>query len=166
VVFSSSPLSQLGRWHAHCEPDGVEPRSGEKIVKQCSVLLINAERRETSHRAALEEAGFRVTEICDWPDDNVFTAFEVVLVVLPHMQRASMLAARIRAKPHFGHRVLIAVVPSSIGIAERRDAIRSGFDDVAGDSRSSRVLLARIMRRLRARPEHRCFLPDRKRPAA
>jgi hypothetical protein len=145
---------------------GVEPRSGEKIVKQCSVLLINAERREASHREALEQAGFRVIEICVWPDDDVLIAFEVVVILLPHMERASMLAARMRAKPHFGHRVLIAVVPSPVGAHERRDAIRSGFDDVASDSRASRLLVARILKRLRARPEHRCFLPDRKRPAA
>jgi hypothetical protein len=135
-------------------------------VKQCSVLLINAERREATPREALEQAGFRVIEICDWPDDGVLRAFEVVVVLLPHMQRASMLAARMRAKPHFGHRVLIAVVAAPVGNDERRDAIRSGFDDVASDSRNSRVLIARILQRLRARPEHRCFLPDRRRPAA
>ena len=40
------------------------------------------------------------------------------------------------------------------------------FDDLVGESHDSRILVARIMQRLRAVPEHRCLVPERKRPAA
>jgi hypothetical protein len=58
------------------------------------------------------------------------------------------------------------VVPAATTQEERRGAVASGFDDVATDTRDSRILIARVLRRLRLRPEHRCFLPDRKRRAA
>ena len=134
-------------------------------MKQCSILIVNS-GTETSHRQALERIGFKVSETCEWPDDDMIPAFEVVIVLLRHMQTAGMLAARMRAKPHFGHRVLIAVVPATASADERRSAVGNGFDDVVGDSRDSRQLIARIFRRLRLRPEHRCFLPDRKQRAA
>jgi DNA-binding response OmpR family regulator len=134
-------------------------------VKQCSILIVNS-GTETSHHQALERIGFKVSETSEWPDDDMIPAFEVVIVLLRNMQTAGMLAARMRAKPHFGHRVLIAVVPATASDDERRSAVGNGFDDVVGDSRDSRQLIARIFRRLRLRPEHRCFLPDRKRRAA
>ena len=139
--------------------------NAEWAVKQCSILIVNS-GTETSHRQALERIGFHVSETCEWPDDDMITAFEVVIVLLRHMQTAGMLAARMRAKPHFGHRVLIAVVPSTASADERRSAVGSGFDDVVGESKDARQLIARIFRRLRLRPEHRCFLRDRKRRAA
>jgi DNA-binding response OmpR family regulator len=135
-------------------------------VKQCAVLLVNSSGRETSHHQALERLGFQVTATTDWPADTLIRSFEVVIVILRHMGNASMLAARLRAKPHFGQRVLIAVVPATAPSEERRDAIGSGFDDVASDSDDSRALIARVLRSLRRRPEFRCFLPDRKRRAA
>jgi hypothetical protein len=134
-------------------------------VKQCSILIVTS-GTDTSHRPALERIGFKVSETCEWPDDDMIPAFEVVLVLLRNMQAAGMLAARMRAKPHFGHRVLIAVVPATASDDERRSAVGNGFDDVVGDSKDSRQLIARIFRRLRLRPEHRCFLPDRRRRAA
>jgi hypothetical protein len=134
-------------------------------VKQCSILIVNS-GTDSSHRPALERIGFKVSETCEWPDDDMIPAFEVVIVLLRNMQAAGMLAARMRAKPHFGHRVLIAVVPATASDDERRSAVGNGFDDVVGDSKDSRQLIARIFRRLRLRPEHRCFLPDRRRRAA
>lgn len=134
-------------------------------MKQCSILIVNS-GTDTSHRQALQRIGFKVSETSEWPDDDMIPAFEVVIVLLRNMQTANMLAARMRAKPHFGHRVLIAVVPATASDDERRSAVGNGFDDVVGDSRDSRQLIARIFRRLRLRPEHRCFLPDRKRRAA
>ena len=134
-------------------------------MKQCSVLILNC-GGETSHRQALERMGFHVSETCEWPGDDMVKTFEVVIALLPHMQTAGMLAARMRAKPHFGQRVLIAVVPATASDPERRAAVGSGFDDVVSESRDSRLLISRILRRLRSRPEHRCYLPDRKRRAA
>jgi hypothetical protein len=76
-----------------------------------------------------------------------------------------MLAARMRAKPRFGRRILIAIAPA-VSAVERRTAIGAGFDDVIAESGGARVLIARILRILRSRPEHRCFLPELRRPAA
>jgi DNA-binding response OmpR family regulator len=92
--------------------------------------------------------------------------YEVVIVVLRRMETMGMLAARMRAKPRFGHRVLIGISPATPTAADRRNAIAAGFDDVIAESGDSRTLIARILRRLRARPEHRCLVPDRKRSAA
>jgi hypothetical protein len=135
-------------------------------VKQCSVLIVNCSGREIAHRRALLRRGFRVDEIAEWPFDDVVTQYEVVVVVLREIDSISVIAARMRAKPKFGNRVLIGVTQVAPSAAERRHAILSGFDDVVGDSNDSRILVARILHRLRARPEHRCLLPDRKRPAA
>ena len=134
-------------------------------MKQCSILIVDC-GAETQYRQALERIGFHVSETCEWPDDDMIQAFEVVIVLFRQMQTVAMVAARMRAKPHFGHRVLIAVVPATASAEERRAAVGSGFDDAVSDSRDARLLVARILRRLRARPEHRCFLPDRKRRAA
>ncbi len=135
-------------------------------MKKCSVLMINISARETPHRLTLEKVGFRVVETCEWPPDEIIPEFEVVIVLLRHMQAVSMLAARLRAKPHFGQRVLVAIAPQPTSAQDRRAAIACGFDDVVSEGSDSRQLLARVLRQLRARPEHRCFLPDLKRRAA
>jgi hypothetical protein len=135
-------------------------------VKQCSVLIVNCDHRETTHRQALERRGFLVAETREWPDDDVVHRYEVVIVVLRHLEAMGPLAARMRAKPRFGHRVLIGISPAVPTADDRRNAIGTGFDDVIAESGDSRTLIARILQRLRARPEHRCLLPDRKRSAA
>ena len=135
-------------------------------MKQCSVLIVNCDHQETTHRQALENRGFLVVETREWPDDGVVHAYEVVIVVLRHVESMGMLAARMRAKPRFGHRVLIGISPGTPTSDDRRNAIAAGFDDVIAESGGSRALVARILQRLRARPEHRCLLPDRKRSAA
>jgi DNA-binding response OmpR family regulator len=135
-------------------------------VKQCSVLIVNCDHQEATYRQALESRGFLVVETREWPDDGVVHGYEVVIVVLRHMETMGMLAARMRAKPRFGHRVLIGVSPATPTNDERRTAIGAGFDDVIAGSDDSRTLIARILQRLRARPEHRCLLPDRRRSAA
>jgi DNA-binding response OmpR family regulator len=135
-------------------------------VKQCSVLIVNCDHRKTAHRQALERRGFRVVETREWPGDCVVDGYEVVIVVLRHLETTGMLAARMRAKPRFGQRVLIGLSPTALTADDRRNAIGAGFDDVVPESGDSRTLIARILQRLRARPEHRCLLPDRKRSAA
>jgi hypothetical protein len=82
------------------------------------------------------------------------------------MDNVSMIAARLRAKPYFGQRVLIAIAMDTSSIGDRRALIGCGFDDVVNESDEPRVLIARVLRQLRARPEHRCFLPDLKGRAA
>ncbi len=135
-------------------------------VKQCAALVINTAGAATPHRAALEKIGFRVVETGEWPADEMVLAFEVVIVLLSRVESISMVGARLRAKPHFGHRILIAVVPCDGTSEDRRRAVDCGFDDLVTNAQESRVLIARILRRLRARPEHRCFLPELKRRAA
>jgi DNA-binding response OmpR family regulator len=134
-------------------------------VEQCSLLIVNCSDRETLYRGDLQRRGFRVTELNEWPADEAVLDAQVVIVVLSRLDAIAMLAARMRAKPRFGRRILIALVPTS-SPADRRVAIASGFDDVVGESAGARVLIARILRVLRIRPEHRCFLPELKRPAA
>ena len=135
-------------------------------MKQCAALIVDCDIRNTSPHRALERLGFRVTTTAEWPGDDMIRDVEVVIVRVRHIESATMLAARMRAKPYFGHRVLIAVVPAAATPDQRRIAIDSGFDDLASDSRDSRGLIARVLRSLRRRPEYRCFLPDRKRRAA
>jgi hypothetical protein len=91
---------------------------------------------------------------------------EVVIVVLRHIDAMAMLAARMRAKPGFGHRVLIGVSPVTPTTNQRRTGMIAGFDELVAESEDSRTLVARILQRLRARPEHRCLLPERKPSAA
>jgi DNA-binding response OmpR family regulator len=129
-------------------------------VKQCSVLVINTSGTETRYRLPLEKVGFRVVETGEWPGDEMIRTFEVVIVLLRDLKNISMMAARLRAKPYFGQRVLIAIAVDVSSIEERRTLIGCGFDDVVNESHDSRVVIARILRQLRSRPEHRCFLPD------
>jgi DNA-binding response OmpR family regulator len=134
-------------------------------VQQCSLLIVKCGEREGAYREALERRGFRVTELNEWPADDVVLASQVVIVVLRHLESICMLAARMRAKPRFGRRILIGVAPA-VSTSDRRTAIGAGFDDMVAESGGARVLIARILRHLRARPEHRCFLPELKRRAA
>jgi DNA-binding response OmpR family regulator len=134
-------------------------------VKQCALLIVNRSARERSYKMALERRGFHVTELQEWPADDVVLDSQVVIIVLRHLETICMLAARMRAKPRFGRRILVALVPT-VSSADRRTAIGAGFDDVIGETAGPRVLIARVLRLLRARPEHRCFLPDLKRRAA
>ena len=135
-------------------------------MKQCQVLIVTCSECQTLHHQALERRGFLVAQTREWPDDETIKGYEVVIVVLRQIDTMCMLAARMRAKRWFGHRILIGLSPSTTGTHDRRDAIAAGFDDIFDVGASSRLLLARILQRLHARPEHRCLLPERRRPAA
>jgi hypothetical protein len=75
-------------------------------------LLINPIDAPWDHRPTLEALGFRVDEVREWPeDDHEVLHYEVVIVRVRNTGGAPMLAARMRAKPRFGRRVLIALVP-------------------------------------------------------
>lgn len=137
-------------------------------MKQCAVLFVNPDRQESVHSQAMRSMGFLVDDLCEWPDDNdIIRAYHVVIVHVRKMNGAPMLAARLRAKPHFGRRLLIALVPPDTTPADRRSAEASGFDDVMNDCCDTRHLTTRILRGLRNRPELRCVLPPvRSRSAA
>ncbi len=134
--------------------------------KRCSVLVVNCTGRETAHSQSLQLRGFRVIEIQGWPADEVALEHEVVIIVLRRMDSVAVTAARMRAKPRFGNRVLIGVTESAPSAAERRHGILVGYDDLVGESGDSRVLIARVLRILRTRPEHRCLVPDKGSSAA
>jgi DNA-binding response OmpR family regulator len=131
--------------------------------------LINPQGAPSPHRVMFEALGFAVNETRDWPnDERAILDYHVVIVVLRNIGTAPMLAARLRAKPRFGRRVLIALVPASTSTHERLSARTSGFDEVLTDCCDSRQLTARVLRRLRSRPEYHCVLPpaDKRRSAA
>lgn len=129
-------------------------------MKRCAVLFVNPARQESAHAAYLRAWGFLVHEIDEWPDqDQKVRDYHVVIVRVRQAGDAPMLAARLRAKPHFGRRLLIALVASETPLHERRVAEASGFDDVVSDCCPGRDLTSRLLRRLRARPELRCALP-------
>jgi hypothetical protein len=127
-------------------------------MKQCSVLFINPGGNNLAHAEALARAGFSVHETSEWPEDHTIRDHECVLLWVPQIVTASMQAARLRAKPHFGRRVLIAIVPEA---SDRRPLTAAGFDDIVTDTTEARLVVARVFRRLRERPEYRCLLPPR-----
>jgi hypothetical protein len=144
-------------------------KSESEVVKQCAVMFVNPVREWTPHPEAMRAMGFVVHEVTDWPtEDAAVRDYHVVIVRVKDIARAPMLAARLRAKPHFGRRLLIALVPASAASPDRRAAEASGFDEVLNDGSDTRHLTTRILRRLRTRAELRCLLPppDRRRPAA
>jgi hypothetical protein len=129
-------------------------------VKQCTVLFVNPDRQESAHPRAMRGMGFLADEVAEWPDDNdIVRSYHVVVVHVRETNAAPMLAARLRAKPHFGRRLLIALVSANTSYTDRRAAEASGFDDVLDDCADSRHLATRILRLLRTRPELRCVLP-------
>jgi hypothetical protein len=128
-------------------------------VKQCAVLFVNPHRQESAHPQAMRGMGFVVDEVCEWPDDNDIVRSYHVVIVHVRKTNAPMLGARLRAKPHFGRRLLIALVQPDTTVADRRSAEASGFDDVMNDCCDSRHLTTRVLRGLRGRPELRCVLP-------
>ena len=130
------------------------------VAKQCSVLLINPVDAPWTHRPMLEALGFRVAERRDWPEDeHAVLDHEIVILRVRNISGAPMLATRLRAKPRFGRRVLIALVAPATSPQDCLAARSSGFDEVLTDCCDARHLTARILRRLRTRPEYRCLLP-------
>jgi DNA-binding response OmpR family regulator len=128
-------------------------------VKQCAVLYVGQELQPTTHVEYLRALGFVVHQAVDWPANDSIRDYHVVIVRLGAVEAAPMLAARLRAKPHFGRRVLLALVDPDASLGQRRAAAASGFDEVLTDRCDSRQLTARILRHLRSRPELRCALP-------
>jgi hypothetical protein len=160
LAQSGKGLLQL-YWHDACLIHR-RVRCGVTInSKQCSVLLVN-DGSGCSQRAALESSGFLVTETGEWPEDETaILSHHIVIIRIRSIRNAPMIAARLRAKPRFGRRVVIGLIPQSTPLRERTAALTSGFDDVLNDSCDSRQLIARILKRLRMVPEYHCLLPRR-----
>jgi DNA-binding response OmpR family regulator len=128
-------------------------------VKQCSVLYITGADCTTPYGRHLRQFGLRVHEHHDWPDAEQTFLDSEVLVIHVTAATAPGVAMRVRAKPRFGRRVLVALVPEETSLPDRRAALGAGFDDVLSDTTPCRTLVARLLRALRHRPEYRCYLP-------
>lgn len=131
---------------------------------QCSVLFV-CDRQ--GQQAALRALGFAVHEAVELPLNGMHT-YHAVIVEAHQDCSLPMLAARLRAKPRFGRRVLIALVEPATSDRARREAAMSGFDTTMSSTCSARDLAAMILRRLRPYPELRCMLrsPGGRRKAA
>ena len=139
------------------------------MTGQCSILYINTGGFTDTQASDLRALGFSVVEADDVPARETLAAHHAVIVRMKHGSQLPSVAARLRAAPLFGRRVLIALVPASVTMRERRDAIDCGFDLVLPEQCSARDLAAAILALLRRYPEHRCILrshTSRRRPAA
>jgi hypothetical protein len=137
-------------------------------VNQCSILYVHDGSVQDPPVTELKMLGFAVTVTNDLPADDVLTPHHALVVRARADCPLTMLAARLRAKPRFGRRVLIALVPETTPDRARREAVMSGFDSIKPVTCSERDLAASILRVLRAYPELRCFLrsPGGRRKAA
>jgi hypothetical protein len=145
----------------------------EKVaaMNQCSILYLKngaaVDSRQT-HAPALRALGFHVDEFDDLPANEVLAAYHAVIVRPAPGCNLPMLAARVRAKPRFGRRVLVALVPDAMAARAKREAVLSGFDYTLPDTCGARDLAATVLRLLRPYPEYRCLLrwPGGRRKAA
>ena len=145
-----------------------EREGGGRQMEQCSILYVKPACQEETQTKVLRTLGFRVDESEDLPSNDVYARYHVVLVRAKSDYRLPVVAARLRAKPRFGRRVLIALVPQSVTPQARREAVASGFDDTLPERCGARDLAATILRLLRPYPEFRCVLrsPTGRRKAA
>ena len=138
------------------------------MSEQCSILFITSGAADHEQVKGLRSIGFRVVEADDLPSADVFGGYHAMIVRVKAEYPLTMLATRLRAKPKFGRRALIALVGDRTAAEDRRDAIASGFDVTLPDGCSARDLAATILRLLRPYPEYRCLLraPNGRRRAA
>ena len=138
------------------------------LVKQCGILFIGPCGSDNERLAALRSLGFRVDESVHLPTTEEVDGYHAVIVRAIPGAPLPMIAARLRAKPQFGRRILLALVPDSVSDRDNREALMSGFDETLPDRCSARDIAAHILRLLRGYPEYRCLLraPNGRRKAA
>lgn len=136
-------------------------------MAQCAILYVTTGVDE-NRLASLRALGFKVEASDDLPPNESLTQYHAVVVHAGSDCHLPMLAARLRAKPRFGRRVLVALVDNTMAERERRDAMLSGFDEALPANCGVRDLAATIVRLLRPFPEFRCLLrnPSGRRKAA
>jgi hypothetical protein len=135
-------------------------------MKRCAVLFVDTRAQESPHTSGLRKVGLLVHECREWPEDAAIREHHVVIVRAHVIAEAPMLAARLRAKPHFGRRLLFALVDRAAGAAQQRSLEASGFDAVMDDRCETQALATRILRGLRGRPELQCTVPPLPRRSA
>jgi len=128
------------------------------VAEQCTILFIRSSGTDEEVLNALRSLGFRVVDTEELPPNEEFRTYHAVIVHAYPGCPLTMLDARLRAKPRFGRRVLIAFVPVGTTDRQKREAVISGFDLALPDDRSARDLAAAVLRTLRPYPEYRCLL--------
>ena len=136
--------------------------------RQCGILFIGPCGSDHQRIAALRSMGFLVDESEHFPSTEELAAYHAVVVRASPGCSLTMVGAKLRAKPLFGRRVLIALVGDGVSERDKREAMMSGFDQAMPDSCSARDIAAQILRLLRGFPEYRCLLraPHGRRKAA
>ncbi len=138
-------------------------------MDQCSILYVAPlSNFEEARAVGLRSLGFKVETSEDMPASETVARYHAVIVRAGDERDLPMLAARLRAKRHFGRRVLVALVPDGMPARHRRDVVLSGFDHTLPDTCGARDLAATVLRLLRPYPEYRCLLrlPGGRRKAA
>jgi len=128
------------------------------VVQQCTILFIRSSGHDEDVVNALRSLGFHVVDMEELPPNEELRAYHAIIVHTYEGCPLTMVAARLRAKPRFGRRVLIAFVPVGTTDRQKREAVISGFDLAVSDDRSARDLAAAVLRSLRPYPEYRCLL--------
>lgn len=138
------------------------------VVKQCGILFVGPCGSDEGRLAALRSLGFRVDESEHLPVSSELDGYHAVIVRAIPGSSLPMIGARLRAKPQFGRRILIALVHDGVSEYDSREARMSGFDETLPNRCSARDIAAHILRLLRGFPEYRCLLraPNGRRKAA
>jgi hypothetical protein len=152
-------------WHAGCLCCFAEVPA---VAAQCAILFVGLCGKDGPRVDALRSLGFRVEESPEIPSPDDLAGYHVVVVRACAPRSLPMLGARMRGKPKFGRRVLLALVAADVSDRDRRDATMCGFDWTLPDTCTARDLAAHVLRLLRAYPEYRCLLraPNGRRKAA
>ena len=127
-------------------------------LSPCSILYINSAASPLTQSQALRSLGFHVTESVETPPADSMERYHGVIVRAASDCPLPPIANRLRARPHFDRRVLLALVAPAVSVRDQRDAVDSGFDAVLPEECSARDLAATILGLLRKYPEHRCLL--------
>jgi hypothetical protein len=138
------------------------------LVNQCGILFIGPCGSDDRRLAALRSLGFRVDETEHLPSEDELQFYHAMIVRAQRGCSLPMVGARLRAKPQFGRRALIALVADDVSDRDNREAVMSGFDLTLSDRCSARDITAQVLRLLRGVPEYRCLLraPNGRRKAA
>src|SRR6188768_2315050 len=97
-------------------------------MDQCSILYIRPDGRSDPRTGVLRTLGFHVDEGHELPANERLRSYHAVIVRPAATCDLAMLAARLRAKPYFGRRVLMALVTQAVVERDLRDALLAGFD--------------------------------------
>ena len=138
------------------------------MVNQCGILFIGPCGGDGARIAALQSLGFRVHESQEVPATDELKNYHAIVVRAIPDCPLPVVGTRLRAKPMFGRRILLALVSERVSDRDKREATMSGFDLTLPDKCSPRDIAAQILRLLRAFPEYRCLLraPNGRRKAA